>query len=278
MRYLPWLICVGSLGLLGGFLAIWWHPRSEKVPVVVHTAAALRPALERAAPEFERDTGVKIELRFGASEGLLQNLKQTRQGDLFLPADDSYVTDARRDDLVDQEFPLATLTAVTVIRDGYWKDAKDITWDDLFRPGFRLVQPNPDATAIGRATREGLKPSGLWARIEGARPPMLGTVTEAANAVKLGSADGAIIWDAVAVGYPMLKVVPLPQLDRVSVNVSIAMCKHAVSPAEARRFAEYLAGTEGQAHFRALGYAAPRQPKPPTDHGPGRGRGSEMAK
>lgn len=270
MRLFPWAAFLGSIAVLGGLAALWSIPMSdggrpeetpgERSPVVVHAAAALRPVLEKAAPEFERDTGIKIELRFNASEWLLQNLKLTKQGDLFLPADDSYVAAARADDLVEQDYQLATLTAVAILRSDY---PRDVTWDDFVGPGFRLVQPNPDATAVGKVTRDGLTPVGLWQRIEAARPTMVGTVTEAANAVKIGSADGAIIWDAVAAAYPTLKVARLPHLDRVKATVSVAVCKHATSRAEARWFAQYLESEPGQKHFRALHYAPPRPgPKP----------------
>jgi molybdate transport system substrate-binding protein len=88
-------------------------------------------------------------------------------------------------------------------------------------------------------------------------------VTEAANAVKLGSADGAIVWDAIAAAYPTLKVARLPHLDRVTANVSVAVCKDATNRAEARWFAQYLESEPGQKHFRALHYAPPRPaPKP----------------
>jgi molybdate transport system substrate-binding protein len=287
VRHLPSIAFVGSLAVLGGLLALWWvlphdggtpdGPVGARIAVIVHAAAALRPALDRAAPEFERDTGIKIEVQYGPSEGILNSLRVTGQGDLFLPADDSYVAKARELGLVEQDYPLATMTAVAVIRADFPKDAKDITWDDVFRPGFRLAQPNPDAAAIGKATREGLKPSGLWDRIERTKPAMVGTVTEAANAVKLGSADGAIIWDAVAAGYPTLKVVHLPHLDRVTANVSVAVCKNAASRAEARWFAEYLEGGDGQKHFRALGYGPPRQKAKPAAHGIGIGNEQSIA-
>ena len=76
----------------------------DRTRVMVHTAAAVRPALEKAAPEFKHDTGITIELRFGPSEKLLTDLQLTRQGDLFLPADDSYVGPGRELGLVEQDY------------------------------------------------------------------------------------------------------------------------------------------------------------------------------
>src|SRR5262245_59054255 len=286
MRYAPWLAVALSVALLIALLAMWPGPSADdqQTPtpageprnIVVYTAAALRHALEPAAEEFHRDTGINVELRFGASEELLTKLNVTRQGDLFLPADDSYVAQARELGLVEQDYNLASMTGVAVFRANFPKDAQDLTWDDVFRPGFRLAQPNP-ATAIGKITRAALEPTGLWARIEAARYTSVGTVTEAANAVKLGSADGAIIWDAVARAYPSLKVAKLPQLDRIRARVTIAVCNNAAARTPARWFAQYLAEpTGGQKHFVAAGYAPPTKPDPPKARGARPGEEAEI--
>jgi molybdate transport system substrate-binding protein len=283
IRYAPWLAFVVSLAILIGLLALWWAPSesdersgppADRSPVVIYVAAAVRPSVEHAAVTFERETGIKIELRVGASEDLLSKLKITRQGDLFLPADDSYVAQARASGLIEQDYAVGSLTAVAVFRADFPKDAKEITWDDIFRDSFRLAQPNP-GTAIGKRTHEGLEPTGLWARIVATRPVEMGTVTEAANAVKLGSADGAIIWDATAAQYPELKVVRLPNLDRVTASVTVAVCKEAQSRSEARWFAEYLAG-DGQTHFRAAGVAPPREVPRPKARGARPGEKAEI--
>jgi molybdenum ABC transporter molybdate-binding protein len=271
MRYLPWAAFGVSAVVLIGLIAIWSNPTSnttipespaeEKPAVLVHVAAALRPPVEKAAAEFESTYGIKVQLNAGSSEGLLSTLRVTGQGDLFLPADKSYVMQARELGLVEQDYALATLTAVAVFRADFPKNAAEITWDDIFKDGFRLAQPNP-ATAVGKLTRDGLTPIGIWDRMEQVRPTMMGTVTEAANAVKLGSADAAIIWDGVANQYPTLKVVHLPHLSRIKANVSAAVCKNASARTEARWFAEYLVGP-GQEHFRSANYSAPiEQPKP----------------
>jgi molybdate transport system substrate-binding protein len=273
LRQLPFIAIGLSLAALVGVIIFWViaakqetplpdQPKDERARVLIHTAAAMRVPAEKAAAEFERDTGIRIEPQFGPSEGILSTLRISKQGDLFLPADESYVAEARKLGLVEEDYPLATLTGVAVFRKDFPKDVTEITWEDMFRDNFRLAQPSADATAIGKLTRKGLLESGLWARIEKAKPATVGTVTEAANAVNLGSADGAIIWDAVAKQYPKLKVVHLPNLERVSAKVTVAVCTNATSRTEARWFAEYLAGP-GQKHFKDAGYAPPeaRGPK-----------------
>ena len=271
IRHLPWIAFGLSLASLIGVAFVWsGKPAKNRPTLVVLVAPAVRVPVVAAAADFERESGIEVQFNVQASEALLTTLRIRRQGDLFLPADDSYVKKARELGLVQEEYPVASLTPVAVFRSDFPKQPADITWDDVFAPGIRLAQPNP-ATAVGKRTREGLTPSGLWRRIERSRPAMTGTVTEAANAVQLGSADAAIIWDGVAANYPQLRIVHLPHLNEISANVTAAVCTDAKAPAAARRFAKYLE-REGQIRFRAAGYEPPRPQKksPPcstTVHG-----------
>jgi ABC-type molybdate transport system substrate-binding protein len=285
MRHLPWIALGLSVAALGAVILFWVlvpkpdipppDPKPEEHPaVVIYTAAALRVPIEKAAAEFEKEYGIRIEPRYDRSETLLTTLDLSREGDLFLPADESYVKQAREKKLVEQDYALACMTAVAVVNKKYARPPKDITWEDFFGKKFRLIQPNP-ATAIGKLTQQGLTESGLWKRIEDAKPTSVGTVTEAANAVKLGSGDGAIIWDAVARQYPDLKIVPLPGLEKITANVTVAVCKDAKSRTEARWFAEYLEGA-GQKFFKEAGYDPPPPAKKPLARGATPGEDAEI--
>jgi molybdenum ABC transporter molybdate-binding protein len=283
-RHLPWIALALSVAMVVGLALLWSGTKpDEALPnstgesrsaVLVLGAPALRTPLEAARTDFEREYGIKIEINYQPSEHLLTTLKLSKQGDLFLPADDSYVKQAREAGLVEQDYAIATLTGVAAFRPDFPKDPKNITWDDIFGKGFRLAQPNT-GSAIGKLTKDGLTPSGYWQKIEQANPTMLGTVTEAANAVNLGSADAAIIWDAVARQYPKLKVVRLPELDKITANVTAAVCRSANSRTEARWFAEYLEGP-GQIHFEKAGYTKPRAAPAPKARGALPGEDAEI--
>lgn len=278
MRQLPWIALIVSVGLLAG-LMIWWNktlpdpvPSEEtaraNATVVVHVAAALRPPMEKAAAEFEKETGIRVELRFGPSEQLLSTLRLSKQGDLFLPADDSYVDQAREFGLTEQRYELATLRGVAVFRKDYPKAPAEITWEDVYKPGIKIGQANPDVTAIGKLTKEHLSETEHWEKIQAQKPVMLGTVTEALNAVKLGSVDMAIVWDALIPKDSPLKRATLPGVSEITANVSVAVCNGAEFRSEARWFAEYLEKEDGgQVFFRELGYAPPQANQQPEPQG-----------
>src|SRR5687767_2857277 len=59
--------------------------------LVVYCAAGLRVPVEAAAAEYERAYGVRVQLQYGGSQTLLANLKLSKTGDLYLPAEDAYV-------------------------------------------------------------------------------------------------------------------------------------------------------------------------------------------
>src|SRR5262245_37656136 len=95
------LAFVGSVALLAFFLGlmVWEHfAHADGGPLIVHVAAALGPAMEDIVKDYEKETGGKVELRFGASQSILSNLEMTGQGDLFLPADESYLEIAGKKD------------------------------------------------------------------------------------------------------------------------------------------------------------------------------------
>src|SRR5262249_10393789 len=162
--------------------------------------------------------------------------------DLYLPADDSYTRLAQEKELLAEVFPLAEMKAVLLVRPGNPK--KVTTWDDLLREGVKLGQANPDAAAIGKLTRDRLRPNGLWEPLKARTAIFQGTVNEVANAVKTGSLDAGIVWDAVAFQYPEFAVVRLPELEGVTARVELAVLKRSTQPTAALRFARYVAAKD----------------------------------
>lgn len=279
MRYLPLFAVLASIGLFVG-VAVFWKSNpplkvgepadstetAEKPPVIVHVAAALRPPIEKAAKQFQQDTGIKIELRFGPSEKLLADLKLTKQGDLFLPADDSYVNKAREEKLTEQRYNIAQMSATFLVRKGFNVNAMN-PWADILKPGVKLGLGNPEITAIGKLVKDELSKSDRWKQIETHGPTMLGTITEVVNAVKLGSVDVGIVWDALIPKDGSATRVDVPELSAVHANVTVAVCQNAESRAEARWFAQYLESPEGgQAILKEFGYQPPYvEPQPKAE-------------
>jgi len=159
-------------------------------------------------------------------------------GDLFLPADQSYVASARAFGLVAEVIPLARQRPVIAVAKGNPKNIRSV--EDLFRADVRFATANPDAASIGRTVRSLFQRTGQWAALEKRATVFKPTVNEVANDVKIGSVDAGIVWDATARQYPELDLVTLPLFDGANETISICVLKRSLQPTAALRFARYL--------------------------------------
>ena len=256
----PHLVAGVTLALFGGLLVELVRLEANATgdgPLIVGVAAGLRTPSETAAKAYTAETGHRIELRFGASEDLLTRTsfpQVAETTDLFLPADENYVRIAEERRLIDRSWPLGTMHAVVLT------SAEIRNWADLLRPNQRVALGQP-GSAIGKLTREQLHGQGLWDELA---PHLVetGTVTESANAAKVGAVPAAIVWNVVAVGYPQLKTVELPELQGCIGTVRIATLKQSRQPVQAEAFARFVADPDrGGRYFRAAGLRPPEHRK-----------------
>jgi molybdenum ABC transporter molybdate-binding protein len=254
-----WLAFLGSLALFAALVAALVWPSGERLaeqgPVVIYGAAVVKPAVEAIAREYEEKYGVAVRPDYGGSQTLLAKIEaagDSGHGDLYLPADDSYIQLAREKGLLAEVIPLATMRPVVAVAAG--NPRKIATIDDLLRPGVRLAQANPDTAAVGKVTRDALLKSGHWDAVERHATVSKTTVTDVANDVRVGAADAAIVWDATVRQVEGLEPVRLPQFDRVSATLSAAVLAGCRQPAAALRFARYLAARDrGLPQFEKTG-------------------------
>ena len=109
---------------------------------------------------------------------------------------------------------------------------------------------------MGKLAREYLVTTRKW---EALRPRVAdtGNVTEAANAAKVGSADAAIVWDAVAAAaaYKGQSVLAVAELEGVNGRIELAVLKQSRDPDSALKFAHYVTASDhGLLRFREFGF------------------------
>lgn len=250
---------LGSIVVMAAL--VWWllHPPagnpSGGTPLIVYCAAGLKPPIEEIAREYEQQYGVAVQLQYGGSQTMLAALEVARRGDLFLPADDSYIQQARHKGLVAEALPLAQMQVVLAVRKGNPKGIRGLA--DLRAPALSLAQANPDATAVGRLVREALLKAGLWDALAARTRVYKPTVNDVANDLKLGTVDAGFIFDALLAQYPELEAVPAPELAGATAQVMAGVLTASRQPTAALRFARYLAAHDRGAMILAKhGYRA----------------------
>ena len=210
--------------------------------IMVHCAASNRAVMEAIRVDYQEEFDREVHVNYGSSQGLLSQIEVSKSGDLYLPADDSYLKLAAEKELVDEVLPIARQQAVIAIAKGNPKNIQSLK--DLYRDDVRLVQANPDAAAVGKIARKLLRQFGAWDDVEQTTTAFRGTVTEVANDIKVGAADAGFVYDAVLHTYPDLEFIEIPELEKGSSQIAISVVRGSKQPQAALHFARYVSARD----------------------------------
>ena len=222
-------------------------------PLVVYCAASNKSVIEAIRADYEAKYKVPLQIQYGPSQTLLAGMEVSGSGDLFLPADDSYLAMARERKLVTDEFPLATMQAVVAVAQGNPKNIRALA--DLLKDEVRVAQASPEGAAIGKLTKEALMASGQWDALHAQTTVYKTTVTEVASDVKVDAVDAGIVWDAVLHDFDTLEAVAIPELAAVKAHIGVAVLKASLQPKQALHLSRYLSSRdEGLKRYAKFGF------------------------
>lgn len=219
--------------------------------LVFHCAAGMRIPVMEIVQRYEVEFGVEVHPHFAGSGELASQL-EVAGGDLYLPADVSYIEQTRSKGLLAEAIPAAHLTAGVVVAQGNPKNIRSLA--DLGREEVRVSLANPSA-AIGKFTKKVLAEAQQWDAVEANATVFKFTVNDVAQDVATGAADAAVVWDAVASQFENLDFVHVPEFDQRRKTATIGVLTSTERPTAALRFARYLtAADRGLEHFTKHGF------------------------
>ncbi|MGK0186138.1 MAG: molybdate transport system substrate-binding protein [Verrucomicrobiales bacterium] len=228
--------------------------RGTTEPLLLHCAAGLRLPVSAIVAAYEKETGRSVQLNFGPS-GTLEATLEVAGGDLYLPADRSYIDSAKGKGLIDEAIPAAYLTGGLAVKSG--NPLQIDTLQDLTVAGMKIVLANPEA-AVGKFTRKVLRSTGILDEIEKNVIVTKPTVNEVAETVELGLADAGIIWDALARQYANVEFVHVPEFDAQRKEATVGVLRSTKNATAALQFARFLTARDrGQKIFKDHGYEVP---------------------
>jgi molybdate transport system substrate-binding protein len=216
--------------------------KSIESEITILCAASNQTVIDLIRKEYEKETGRKVSIRFGNSQSLLAQLEISKRGDLYLPADDSFLNIAKTKKLVEEILPIASMPIGLVVKKGNPKSIHKL--QDLLRDDVRMVLADPDAAAVTKLTRSVLEKTGQWEQIKNATRAFRSTVTEVATDVQISAADVGIVYSPVLVTFPELEFVPLDELAKGVSQVSIGVTSSCIQPAAALHFARYVSSSD----------------------------------
>lgn len=247
------------LASMSGFAQV-----SKNAPeLVVAAAADLNPALREICDSYEKKTGVRVKLSFGASGALTQQIQNGAPFDVFFSADMDYPRQLIAADAADG----ATLYQYALGKLVLWVPADSPL--DVEHKGIQILQDpsvkkisiaNPQHAPYGRAAVAALKHYGMYDQV--ADRLVLGeNVSQAAQFVESGNAQAGFValahsdspamkgkgkhWEVPGEAYPAL----------AQGVVVLSGSKHKKETAE---FLEYVKTKESGELLRRYGFTLPR--------------------
>ena len=221
--------------------------------ITLFCAASNRAVMEEIRKDYEQETGRRVSIQYGPSQTLLSQVEIAKTGDLYLPADDSFLVDGTEKGLVHEILSVARMQVGLVVPKG--NPHKITSLADAIEQKLRIVQANPDAAAVGKLTREKLKETGEWDTLDAATSAYRTTVTDVANDLIVGAADVGIVYDAVLHTYPKLEFVPAPELKDTASEIAIGVLSCSKNVPAAFHFARYATAVDrGLPKYSAHGF------------------------
>lgn len=249
------MLLIGSVGFLAGAIVLLNRPNQTKSSstIMLYCAASNRAVMEEIREAYEEETGHRIEIQYGPSQTLLSSIEVAERGELFLPADDSYLDFAKEKSLIEERIPIARMQAGIAVAKGNPKGIHGL--DDLGRGDVRLVMANPETAAIGKVAKKTLASVDAWEPLERANIGYRATVNEVANDIMLGAADAGIVYDAVLHTYPDLEFVSIDELAPAASDIMVGVIASTEQPQAALHFARYLSASDrGLKHYADHGF------------------------
>jgi molybdate transport system substrate-binding protein len=206
-----------GLGLAALALAGWYglgvpgRPAlAQTKPALVFAAASLKNALDEIAAQYERETGKKVTISYGASSALAKQVEAAAPADLFISADLDWMDYLQTRNLIKTETRGNMLGNRLVL-----VAPKDSQASIKIGPGFplvellgggRLAMADPKAVPAGKYGRAALESLGVWQAVE-PRVAAAENVRAALVLVSRGEAPLGIVYQTDAAADPNVKIV-----------------------------------------------------------------------
>jgi len=215
-------------------------------------AGAMSLPVEEMLATFQNNTGVHMQISYGAANVLLQQLKLRPYGDVFIPADRYYTDQAIKAGIAQEPSLFAYLIPVIMVHKGNPHKIQSLA--DMTRKDIRVGLVDERIGAIGRLFVALLKKNHI--RLSDVHTvynaPM---VCELANAVKLKSIDVAIVWRPIAMSYPKdADFITIPSDRNIVVPVSAGIIKISSNKTDARKFLQFMTSKAGKSILEKYNY------------------------
>ncbi|HHT9154004.1 MAG TPA: molybdate ABC transporter substrate-binding protein [Candidatus Hypogeohydataceae bacterium YC40] len=227
--------------------------------LMIFAGSISKPATEEAASEFEKETGIKVELAFGGSGYVLSQMILSQRGDIYFPGSSDFMEIAKKKGAVlpETEKKVVYLVPAINVQKGNPKDIQ--TLRDLTRPGLRVAIANPEGVCIGAYAVEIIEKR-FTPEEKAAFKRNLVNYTEScektAAVISLKAVDAVIGWRVFEHWNPeRIQTIPISASEIIRIGyIPIAISKYTKDKANAQRFIDFVLSEKGREIFKKYHY------------------------
>mgnify|MGYP001473559841 CR=1 FL=1 len=255
-----------TLLLFCAFLISTGWTQTTKSPADLNVAAAadLSSALQEISDRFEKTTGVKVRLSFGASGALTQQIENGAPFDLFFSADMDFPRQLIKAGYAEDSslYQYAVGKLVLWVPENSPLDVEHLGMKVLLDPSVQKISiANPQHAPYGRAAVEALKHSGLYDRLSSHF--VIGeNISQAAQFVESGNAQAGFVALAHAIAPAMRgkgKYWEVPADYYPPLAQGLVIVSHSRHEKEAEQFLQYIKTKEAADVLQRYGFTLPSQ-------------------
>ena len=232
--------------------------QAQAVDLVVSAAASLTNAFRDIAPAFEtQHPGTRVQLNFGASGALLQQIAKGAPADVFASADQETMNQAEGQGLLQKGARRNFVSNALVVIVPAGSQASPKTLNDLLEPQYKRIAIGvPASVPVGRYTRGVLEKAGIWAPIE-ARMIGAQSVRQALDYVARAEVDAGFVYATDAAIMTDKVRVALAVATDTPILYPIAAIAASANGELARKFVDFVASPPAQAVLAKYGFGRP---------------------
>jgi molybdate transport system substrate-binding protein len=249
------------IGLLVGAAVAATGPmdpaRAQGKDTLVFAAASLKNALDEIAGQWQRQTGKKVTISYGASNNLIKQIEQGAPADIFFSADTDWMDYGQQKNLIKPETRTNLLGNRIVL-----VAPKDSTVNLTIQPGFdlaaalkggRLAMASVDAVPAGKYGKAALEKLGAWNGVKD-KIAQAETVRAALVFVARGEAPLGIVYQTDAASEPAVKIVgAFPDDTHPPIIYPLAATKDSTNP-DALAFLNFIRSPAARPAFEKQGF------------------------
>ena len=223
--------------------------------VRVFAAASLTDSLKEISAAYQRQTGDKIVINFGASSFLARQIEEGAPADVFFSADDAKMDALEAKGLLVKDTRRSRLSnslVIVVASDSVLKIAspKDLGGDEV----RRIALADPKTVPAGIYAKEYLTKAKLWPAVATKIIPT-DNVRAALAAVESGNVEAGLVYKTDAAISRKVKIVcEISGADAPDISYPMVLLREAMEPEAARKFLAHLASPEAGRVFAKFGF------------------------